>query len=93
MRKNSIQNHLCGAEFLTQAVVHGASDATSFVILRGNEAVGKTNEFAIESNELLRSAVQFRKNRDLGAQQFRNDGHGNIIHGPGLVAPEPVEIG
>ena len=34
VKKNSIHNHLCGAEFLAQAIVQFTRNAASFVILR-----------------------------------------------------------
>ena len=41
----------------------------------------------------MRFPVQFGEYADFRAQEFRNDGHGNIIHGAALVSLELVEIG
>ena len=93
-RTNAVQHHLCGGQILSQTVVKFARDAPAFFVLRGDQSCwrgGAVPDSAIF--ELPGLSVQFGKDADLGAQQFRNDRNGNVVDRAALVAFQAVEIG
>ncbi len=50
-------------------------------------------ELAIQSLRLPRLAVELGEDANFGAQQLRDHRHRDVVHRPGLVALEPVEVG
>ena len=50
-------------------------------------------EFAIEPFKLPRLAMEFGEDADLGPQELRDDGDGDVVHRAALVALDAVQIG
>ena len=50
-------------------------------------------EVAIQLLELVRLPMQFDERRDLGPQDFRHDGHRQVIDGAAFVPAQPVQFG
>jgi hypothetical protein len=50
-------------------------------------------EVAVQALELACLAMQLDEDPHLGAQDFRHDGHRDVVDGAVLVALEPVELG